>query len=278
MILRKLGAVLLVGLFLSMPWRAQAQEWSHSPPQWRTLGQGLAFTEVQVYLDQEFVDTLAIVKIDPATNVFRVFHHKPDSLVCWQEEIKAPVVFNASYFNSAGKPVGLIVANGKLLGPRNNSQMQGMFVAEPQGMSPDLPRATILDLKTTHLDFKKFPWQEGVESFPLLLDSKGAIRVKESGKKSYRTVITADRNGNILVFNSAENTFTLQKLAQFLKSSSFGIDSALNLDGGAEAQLYIKTKDFEYFSPPSWKSRLGNIMDQQKFLLPTVIGVFPRQQ
>jgi len=275
--LRKLGAVLLVGLCFSMPWRAQTQEWSQSPPQWRTLGQGLAFTEVQVYYDKELVDTLAVVKIDPASNAFRVFHHKPQSLTCWQEEIKAPVVFNASYFNPAGQPVGLIIADGKALGPPGNSQMQGMFVAEPQGMSPDLPRATILDLKATRLDFKKFPWKQGVQSFPLLLDYKGSIRVKESDKKSYRTVICADHNGNILVFNTAENYFTLQKLAQFLKASSFGIDSALNLDGGAEAQLYIKTKDFEYYSPPSWKSRLGNIMDQQKFFLPTVIGVFPRQ-
>ena len=278
MFLRILGAVLLWGLCLSMPWRAQAQEWSHSPPQWRILSQGLAFTEVQVFSDQELVDTLAVVKIDPAFNTFRIFHHKPQSLANWQEEIKAPVVFNASYFNPAGQPVGLIVMDGKPVGPVGNSKMQGMFVAEPQGMSPDLPRATILDLKATRLDFKKFPWKQGVQSFPLLLDYKGVIRVRESGKKSYRTVITADRNGNILVFNTAESYFTLYKMAQFLKASSFGIDSALNLDGGAEAQLYIKTNDFDYFSPPSWQSRLGNIMEQQKFLLPTVIGVFPRQQ
>jgi hypothetical protein len=135
-----------------------------------------------------------------------------------------------------------------------------------------------LDLQATRLEFKKFPWQQGVQSFPLLLDYKGQIRVKESGKKSFRTVITADRNGNILVFNSEGSYFTLHKMAQFLNASSFCIDSALNLDGGTEAQLYIKTQDFEYFSPPSWQSRLANIVDQQKFLLPTVIGVFPRQQ
>jgi uncharacterized protein YigE (DUF2233 family) len=276
--LRILGAVLLWGLCLSIPWRALAQEWSHSPPQWRVLSQGLAFTEVEVYSDRELVDTLAVVKIDPAHNSFRIFHHKPQSLTNWQEEIKAPVVFNASYFSPSGQPVGLVIMDGKLLGPLGNRQMQGMFVAEPQGVSPDLPRATILDLKATRLDFKKFPWQQGVQSFPLLLDYKGCIRVRESGKKSYRTVITADRNGNILVFNTGESNFTLYKMAQFLKASSFGIDSALNLDGGAEAQLYIKTNDFEYFSPPSWKSRLGTLMDQAKFLLPTVIGVFPRQQ
>ena len=277
MFLRILGAVLLSGLCLSMPWRAEAQQWSHSPPQWRTLSQGLAFTEVQVFYDQEPVDTLAVVKIDPAFNDFRIFHHKPQNLINWQEEIKAPVVFNASYFSPNSQPVGLVIMDGKPLGPPYNSQMQGMFVAEPQGVSPDLPRATILDLKATRIDLKKFPWKQGVQSFPLLLDYKGNIRVKESGKKSYRTVITADRNGNILVFNTANNYFTLYKMAQFLKASWFDIDSALNLDGGAEAQLYIKTKELAYCSPPSWQSRLGNIMDQPKFWLPTVIGVFPRQ-
>ncbi|MFZ2088332.1 MAG: phosphodiester glycosidase family protein [Desulfobaccales bacterium] len=278
MFLRILGAVLVLGLCFSMPWRAQAQEWSHSPPQWRVLSKGLAFTKVQVYSDQEVVETLAVIKIDPACNAFRVFHQKPQSLTAWQEEIKAPVVFNAGYFSPNYKPVGLIFSDGKPLGPPTNSRMKGMFVAEPQGMSPDLPRATILDLQATRLEFKKFPWQQGVQSFPLLLDYKGQIRVKESGKKSFRTVITADRNGNILVFNSEGSYFTLHKMAQFLNASSFCIDSALNLDGGTEAQLYIKTQDFEYFSPPSWQSRLANIVDQQKFLLPTVIGVFPRQQ
>lgn len=276
MFLRILGVALLVVLCLSMSWQAQAQEWSHSPPQWRTLSRGLTFTETQVYHDQELVDTLAVVKIDPALNAFRVFHHEPQSLTVWQEEIKAPVVFNASYYTPKGKPVGLIMTDGNLVGPLKNSKMRGMFVAEPQGMSPDLPRATILDLVGTNINPKKLPWKQGVQSFPLLLDYKGHIRVKESGKKSYRTVIAADRNGNILVFNTAEDYFTLYEMATFLKASSFDIDSALNLDGGTEAQLYIKTEDFEYFSP-SWRSRLGNLLDRQRFSLPTVIGVFPRQ-
>jgi len=275
--LRILGAALLGVLCLSMSWQAQAQEWSHSSPQWRTLSRGLTFTEIQVYRDQKLVSSLAVVKIDPAFNAFRVFHHEPQSITAWQKEIKAPVVFNASYFTPKGKPVGLVLMDGKLVGPLKNTKMRGMFVAEPQGMSPDLPRATILDLVGTKINPKKLPWKQGVQSFPLLLDYKGRIRVRESGKRSYRTVITADRNGNILVFNTGEDYFTLHEMATFLKASSFDIDSALNLDGGTEAQMYVKTKDFEFFSPPSWKSRLGNLLDRERFSLPTVIGVFPRQ-
>jgi hypothetical protein len=155
--------------------------------------------------------------------------------------------------------------------------MRGMFVAEPKGISPDLPRATILDLHATKVNPKTLPWTQGLQSFPLLLDYKGTIRVRSSQKRAHRTVIAIDRNGNILVFNTFNRYFTLYEFTEFLKDSSFNIDSALNLDGGSESQLFIKTKDLEFFSPPTWETSIGNIIDQQKFWLPTVVGVFPRQ-
>lgn len=274
---RILGTVALLLLCLSIPGRPWSQEWSHSPPEWRTLSPGLLFAEVQVFHNQESVDNLAVVKIDPALNAFRVFYRKPQTLKAWQEETQALVVFNASYFTAEGQPVALILVDGTPMGPRKNPRMRGMFVAEPRGMSPDLPRATILDLQATPVKPHNLPWSQGVQSFPLLLDSKGRIRVRESQKKSHRTVIAADRKGNILVFNTNEDYFTLYDLARFLKASDFEVDSALNLDGGAEAQLYIKTQDFEYFSPSTWKSRLGKFLEHQRFLLPTVVGVFPRK-
>ncbi|MEW6388429.1 MAG: phosphodiester glycosidase family protein [Thermodesulfobacteriota bacterium] len=277
MIARILGLLLCCLAWWGHPLLAWGEEWGHSLPQWRSLGRGLGFAEVQVFLDGEVVEDLAVVKVDPANNAFRVFHHAPQSITTWQEEIKAPVVFNASYYTPKGKPVGLIIVDGKPFGPRRNRQMRGMFVAEPKGMSPDLPRATILDLAPSPIDPRKLPWTQGVQSFPLLLDYKGRIRVANSEKTAHRTVIATDRHGNILIFNTGNAFFTLHDFALFLKASAFEIDSALNLDGGTEAQLYIKMKDFEYFSPPAWKSRLGNIFERQQFWLPTVIGVFPRR-
>jgi uncharacterized protein YigE (DUF2233 family) len=251
---------------------------THTPPTWQAIGRGLTFALVHVLQDGEVVTDLAVVKIDPASNAFRVFHGAPRPLTAWQEDLKAPIVFNGSYYKDDGQPCGLVIVDGKPLGPTRNRQMRGMFVAEPKGMSPDLPRATILDLLTTPVDPKKLPWTQGVQSFPLLLDYKGKIRIKDSEKLANRTVIATDRNGNILVFNTSNRFFTLFALAQFLKGSEFNIDSALNLDGGTEAQLSIKTKDFEYFSPPSWENSIGNLLNEQKFWLPTVVGVFPRQE
>jgi uncharacterized protein YigE (DUF2233 family) len=251
---------------------------THSPIHWQTIGRGLAFTQVAVRQDDEVVAELAVVKIDPGSNAFRVYHGTAQPLTAWQEMLRAPIMFNGSYYKPDGTPCGLVIADGKPIGPTGNRQMRGMFVAEPKGMSPDLPRATILDLLTTPVDPQKLPWTQGVQSFPLLLDYKGKIRVKDSEKTSHRTVIATDRNGNILVFNTSNRFFSLYGMAEFLKASKFDIDSALNLDGGMESQLLIKTKDFGFFSPPSWETSIGNIIDQQKFWLPTVVGVFPRQE
>jgi uncharacterized protein YigE (DUF2233 family) len=272
----KLFALLVLCCWVS-PWAAAASDLRHTPPAWRSLGPGISFTEVGVVQEGETLTNLAVVKIDPANNAFRVFHRDPRSIREWQAELNAPVVFNASYYDKAGQPVGLVISDGKLLGPLHNRLMRGMFVAEPRGMSPDLPRATILDLRANPINPRKLPWSQGVQSFPLLLDYKGNIRVTNSDKKSYRTVIAADRVGNILVFNTASRFFTLHDFARFLKASAFNIDSALNLDGGTEAQLFIKSADFEYFSPPSWETSIGTLLEGDKFMLPTVVGVFPRQ-
>jgi uncharacterized protein YigE (DUF2233 family) len=274
----KVFALVVIGwLWLGAVLPAGAASLTHTPPQWQAIGRGLTFAQVDVLQDGAVVAGLAVVKIDPASNAFRVFHGTPQSITVWQETLQAPIVFNGSYYTSAGQPCGLVIADGKAVGPTSNRQMRGMFVAEPKGMSPDLPRATILDLLTTRVDPKKLPWTQGVQSFPLLLDYKGKIRVRISDKKANRTVIATDRNGNILVFSTIDRFFTLFGMAEFLKASKFDIDSALNLDGGTEAQLFIKTKEFEFYSPPSWENSIGNIIDKQKFWLPTVVGVFPRQ-
>jgi uncharacterized protein YigE (DUF2233 family) len=274
---RVLVSALICWLCLGSAPGAAAEDLSHTPPSWQAIGRGLNFTRVDVLKDGEVVTTLAVVKIDPASNAFRVFHQAPQSITAWQQQLGAPIVFNGSYYDRRGKPVGLVISDGVAMGPAGNRQMRGMFVAEPKGMSPDLPRATILDLQLTPIHPQKLPWTQGVQSFPLLLDYKGRIRVRDSEKRAHRTVIAADRVGNILVFNTFNRFFTLHEFAVFLKESKFDIDSALNLDGGTEAQLFIKTKDVEFFSPPSWETSIGNLIDEQKFSLPTVVGVFPRK-
>ncbi len=255
-----------------------AAELSYLDHTWQSIGKGLSYTRLEVLETKEVVESLAVVRIDPNLNSFRVYHGPPQRLQSWQEMTEAAVIFNGSYFTKEWQPVGLVVSDGRLIGPRRNVAMRGMFVAEPRGISPDLPRATILDLVANPVDVNKLPWTQGVMSYPLLLDSRGRIRVKKTDLQAQRTVIGTDRRGNILVIHTAGDFFTLYELAKFLKASPLEIDAALNLDGGSKAQLAIKTPDFSFFAPSSLEQSARELFDVTAPLLPTVIGVFPRQE
>lgn len=273
----RLLILLILAGWSVLPLPTTAQEWHHGPLQWKELGKGLGFAQLRIFNDRKEVGFLSVVRIDPTYNAFRVFHDTPHTIFEWQAITGAWVLFNASYFRPDDEPCGLIIVDGEPRGPRYNQAMRGMFVSEPKGISPDLPRATILDLTMTPVNLKHLPWTQGVQSFPLLLDSQGRIRVKNTSLIAPRTVICTDRKGNILVFHAAEEYFTLYELAQFLKTTDFEIDTALNLDGGSKAQLYIKTPEFSFASPSYVEQRARELIDPRMPLLPTVIGVFPRQ-
>ncbi len=257
---------------------AAAQELSNLDYTWQTIGKGLSFTRIEVLEKKEIVESLAVVRIDPNLNSFRLFHGAPRRISEWRESTKAQVIFNGSYFTSQGQPCGLVMIDEKTYGPLRNAAMRGMFVAEPRGVSPDLPRATILDLTAAPVNITKLPWTQALMSFPLLLDSRGRLRVKNSDLQAQRTVICTDHKGNILVLHSAGDFFTLYELAKFLKSSSLDIDLALNLDGGSKAQLLINTPDFSFASPSYLEQSARELLDPEASILPTVIGVFPRQE
>ncbi len=257
---------------------ALAEELGSGEYTWRTIGKGLSFTSIDILEKQEVVESLEVVRIDPNLNSFRLFHGSPRKISEWQETANAAVLFNGSYFTAQYQPCGLVLVDEKTYGPLKNSAMRGMFVAEPRGVSPDLPRATILDLTAAPVDIKKLPWTQGLMSFPLLLDSRGRIRVKNSDLQAQRTVICTDRKGNILVCHTAGDYFTLCELARFLKASPLDIDVALNLDGGSKAQLLINTPDFNFSSPSQLEQSARDLFDREASRLPTVIGVFPRQE
>lgn len=255
-----------------------APELSYLDYTWQTIGKGLSFARLEVLDRKEVVESLVLVRIDPNLNAFRIYHGTPRRLQAWQELTAALVMFNGSYFTKDWQPCGLVVSSGRMYGPRRNDAMRGMFVAEPRGVSPDLPRATILDLIANPININKLPWTQGVMSFPLLLDSRGRIRVKKSALRAQRTVICTDRQGNILVIHTAGDYFTLYELAKFLQGSSLEIDLALNLDGGSKAQLSINTPEFIFSAPSLLTTSARSLFDEQASLLPTVIGVFPRQE
>ena len=260
---------------------------THSPIQWEEIRKGLDFNRFIVYRKGQPIDSIAVVKINPEYNDFRMFHDKSRMNVeRWQKTICADVVFNSSYYEPDLEPTGVAIIDGKVKGNLHNKKMAGAFLANPTKKT--FPRAKIMDLRKERIDYRKGEWLTGVESFPMLLDTeknpceykdkKGNVLSARTKWHANRTVICDDHDDNVIVLTTEGGYFSLYDMGLFLRDSQLNVKHGLNLDGGYESQLAIKTKTFDYVTYGQWETQGEKDISIPliRIPIPAVLGVFPR--
>ena len=180
-------------------------------------------------------------------------------------------------------PCALVICDGAIKGPKANKQVRGMLVAEPR--TTGVPQADLLDFEYDSFDHRTTPYTQGVQHWPILLDRKGKIKVSKTDWQANRTVVARDSSGRILFFTTEGGFFTLYNFGLFLKESNarkdggFFVDTAMNLDGGYEANMIVKTDTVSYLTYGAFETygagKNASVFGW-KIKLPGVIGVFPR--
>ncbi|MEZ4271400.1 MAG: phosphodiester glycosidase family protein [Myxococcota bacterium] len=119
-------------------------------------------------------------------------------------------------------------------------------------------------------------YRHAVQSM-MLVDDQRRLRVRESDRTACRTVVAEDIRGRLMVLLTF-GAVTLADLARWLTTQDLGIVRAMNLDGGIESQLAIRTDEFEhaYYGQYGTETTVfegapGTI----RFPLPAVIAVRP---
>ncbi|MCX6815293.1 MAG: phosphodiester glycosidase family protein [Candidatus Aenigmarchaeota archaeon] len=250
---------------------------SHSDPSWQEIRDGLYFTRIEVSRAGKSVDSIGLVKAVPEHNKFQVFHdYNLKTIEEWQKHTGADVVFNSSYYQNDHSPCGLIIMDGKMKGPKTNKAMTCMFVAEP---TDGKPRAKIINLRKEKYDPSHNIWNTGVQSFPMLLDEDGNIGTGKSNWYANRTAVCDDHKGDIIALTTEGGYFSLQDMGLFLKESRLGIKNALNMDGGYEGDMMVRTRNFDYLTYGQWETQGTRdiSMSGAHILLPAVVGIFPRK-
>lgn len=258
-----------------------------SPPAWEEIQKGIYFTRMEISRGSEVVDRVAIVKVSPQDNKLRVFTdfeskspQQYSTIEGWQQRTGASIIFNSAQYQANpnyGAPVALSLSDGKRKGPSVNRFVRGMLIGEPK--DAQLPLIDLLDFQYDTFDVNKTPYTEGVQHWPILLNREGKIRVKKTDWQANRTVVAKNREHNLLVMVTERGFFTLYNFARFLKDSRLNIHTAMNLDGGYEACMSIKTPklnyvtygQFETYGPQKNVSVLG-----ARIGLPNTVGIFPR--
>jgi uncharacterized protein YigE (DUF2233 family) len=227
------------------------------------------------------VPAMLILQVDPERFRFSVYHFRderlnlPPSIHGWQQRTDAYVVFNAGLFREDYSYLGLLLKEGRSLGGKKHHSWQGLFAAEPTDNK--LRKARVLDLASEGFPEESPSYREAAQSL-MLLDRSGKVRVRDSGKRAYQTVVAEDNTGSILVIKTVD-VVSLHDLADCLHQHMPSIQQAMAMDGGSSSDV-IASPDLLHASPDSpaqapWRRVLEGDMGVH-IGLPAVIGISPR--
>jgi uncharacterized protein YigE (DUF2233 family) len=248
---------------------------------WERLVDGVA---VSVWKPGEAcpkVPGMLAVDIDPEQARFSIHHYaherlpQPPTIEQWQRRTGHGVLFNAGLFRENFAYLGLLYKDGRSLGSRRHTTWQGLFVAEPSAAG--LKKAGVLDLALERFDEEQPPYQEAAQAL-MLLDHRGNIRVRQTGKHAYQTIVAETDKGHILVFKSRDLT-TLYDIGRCLRDALPAVRQAMAMDGGSSSDVLVSESlwrgDRQTEDGVSWKALFGG-SSVAHIPLPTVIGVSPR--
>lgn len=179
--------------------------------------------------------TLHCVSFDSRSHRLRLLDQPNGPGTIWADaraaaqSIQGLAAINAGFFTPEGKPLGVMISDGKKLGANNPSSLGAAIWFEANGLT-GIVRREKTNFKAPTL----------LQSGPLLAENSKAIQGLENNKTSARCFIAWD--GGVLWMIARTSPCTLAQLSQSIAGQSpsgFPIQSALNLDGGTSADLYV---------------------------------------
>ena len=248
---------------------------------WERLSDGLAVSVWKPGDACPAVPTMLVADIDPERTRFSVHYYaqeglaQPPTIEEWQKRTGHLVLFNAGLFRENFAYLGLLYKDGRSLGSRRHQTWQGVFVAEPS--TSGVKKAGVLDLASDRFDEQLPPYREAAQAL-MLLDHTGTIRVRQTGKRAFQTLVGETKNGHILVFKSLD-LVTLYDIGLCLHDTVPMVNQAMAMDGGSSSELLVPESlwqgDRQTLERASWKTLFGGSAVTH-IPLPAVIGVSPR--
>lgn len=247
--------------------------------QWERLANGLSVSIWKPAADCLEVPPSLVTDIDPRRYRFSVHFYaqegleQPPTIEQWQKRTGHHLVFNAGLFRENFSYLGLLYKEGRSLGSRRHTTWQGLFVAEPTNAGST--NARVLDLSTDPFDEQRLSYKEAAQAL-MLLDRTGTIRVKQTGKRAFQTLVAETAEGHILVFKSLDPV-TLYDFARCVRDELPVVRQMMAMDGGSSSDLLIPEalwKGAEHHHA-AWKSLFAGTTAIH-IPLPAVIGISPR--
>ncbi|MFM2220553.1 MAG: hypothetical protein RLZZ553_301 [Verrucomicrobiota bacterium] len=145
------------------------------------------------------------------------------------KSVEGLAAINAGYFTPEGKPLGVMISQSKKLGGNNPSSLGSAVWFEAKGKTGIVRR-----------EKSNFNAPELLQAGPLLAENSQPVNGLENIKTSARCFIAWD--GGSMWMIARTSPCTLAQLSNSIAGKNpcgFIIATALNLDGGTSADLYV---------------------------------------
>ena len=147
---------------------------------------------------------------------------------------------NGGYFDPQYHPIGLRIAEGKMVAPMQRARLlTGVLSASP---------GKVQILRVGEFSLKQKP-EAAVEAGPMLVDLGKGVRGLESRKLARRTFAAATAGDKAALGFCSEVTLAdLSNILATVTVPGFKIQRALNLDGGSSSAFWFKRANGSAFS------------------------------
>lgn len=247
---------------------------------WQTLAPGI---ELQILdgksISAESDSNITIVRIDPRLweLVFAGISQPGEESIKtareWCESHKFTAAINAGMFATDYRThTGYLKHNYHVNSKYINSYQSVLAFNPVKGK--DLPPSQIFDLDAQGITMQSIQNQYNSVIQNLRLIKKPGINVwKQQDRKWSEAAIGEDKEGRIL-FIFSRSPFSMHDLNEILLNSGIGIVAAQHLEGGPEAQLYIKVGEFELELSGSYETSYNeNNSNITTWPIPNIIGI-----
>jgi uncharacterized protein YigE (DUF2233 family) len=205
---------------------------------WQELQQGLHQRQLNHTVDNRLLESLYIVRLDPAHWRFDVAYTPGATQPwgTWQSQTNAAVMLNGGYYTPELYATGLIIHQGVAQGVSYDG-FAGMLTVDGDGYP------TVRWLANQPYDHASEQAWAGLQAFPMLVKPGGVLGYpaeSESGRRARRTVIGQDAEGRVYFIVTPRGYFTLHELSDYLVQTDLGLEVAFNLDGGPSSGVWVQ--------------------------------------
>ena len=222
---------------------------------------------------------VTLVRVDPARHALQLHTARTEggarTVDKWSESGKLEAVLNAAMYGDDQRGVGLMVSPAGINNGGDNKKYGGFLAWDRTREGIPEVAAFGRDCAGFDLDQIRRDYRSVVQNYRLL-DCQAQPIAWQDPKLFSAAVLGTDKRG-WLVFAHVRTPYAMTDLAKILASPDLEMQSAMHVEGGPEASLYVAAGGAVVREMGSYETGFMSNDDNHDFWpIPNVLGVVPR--